>query len=200
MKTEIICIIDKSGSMAPLAKESIIGFNDFLHEQQKSHDADDTAISLVLFNHAVTPVYTAQPLPKAGALWPEDYRCGGSTGLLDAIGGTIDKAGKRFDAATQKPEKVICVILTDGEENSSSEYSHEQVASMIKRQREEWGWEFIYLGANQDAFAVGSKLNIPRMDTQSYLSTKKGTRDVYAAMSTAVMDKRKNGDSVSSDS
>ena len=103
--------------------------------------------------------------------------------MNDAIGRTIDNIGGRLDKSAAKPDKVIVVVLTDGQENASREYTRERVAEMIKHQQEKYAWEFVFLAANQDAFEAGAALNIKACNTANFAASAKGTADAYAYMS-----------------
>jgi uncharacterized protein YegL len=157
--TEIMVVIDKSGSMYSRQMDVIGGFNNFLEEQKKI--PGEANIRLTLFNHEYI-VGKSSPLSEAKNLDTKTYSPDGMTALLDAVGRTIDDAGKDFDSRpeNQKPEKVIMVIMTDGQENSSKEYTKQQVKDKITEQQNRWNWQFIFLGANQDSFAEGGSLGI----------------------------------------
>ena len=187
MNTEIICVLDRSGSMATVVDDSIGGFNTFLAEQKKLGDAK---LSVVLFDHEYTPLYQGIDLKDAQELNHDTFVPRGSTALLDAIGKTISDAGKRFSNADVKPEKVIFVILTDGEENSSVEFSKSKIKEMIAHQTEKYSWEFIYLGANQDAIQAGGSIGIAAAACENYASDSDGTREAYSKMSLKVAKSR----------
>jgi uncharacterized protein YegL len=184
--SEIICIIDRSGSMATIKADAIGGFNTFLEEQKKlpgeatlTYIQFDTEYEVV---HENTPLQTIQPIDG------NTYQPRGATALLDAIGKTIDSAGKRLAnmSEDQRPEKVIFAILTDGEENSSGKYTLSQIKEMITRQKDIYKWEFIFLAANQDAFAEAMKLGIDHKDAFNFAPTGKGVRAACRAMSQTV--------------
>lgn len=192
--TEIVCVIDKSGSMGPRKADAIGGFNQFLSEQKKL--PDEAYLTLVLFdtNHVVmnesTPIKEVRPLDES------TYCPYGCTALLDAVGRTIDSIGARLDKLqeNQKPSKVLVVILTDGEENSSHQFSKQQIKDKIEHQKNTYSWCFMYLGANQDAFAEAGSIGIPVMNTfQVNLSSAEGVRDSYSAMSRATASYRVTG-------
>ena len=184
MYVEIACIIDESGSMESTKSASIEGYNSFLKQQQEL--PGEAKFSLVFFNTVDRMVYNAVDLHYAAPLTDMSYRPYGGTALYDAVGRTIDSLGERFSSAARKPDKVVFVILTDGEENSSRSYTKQMVADKIKHQKEKYAWEFIFLAANQDAFATGSGLNIPQYSTFNYVATEAGTRDAYAVASASL--------------
>ncbi|UCH26027.1 MAG: VWA domain-containing protein [Trueperaceae bacterium] len=188
--TEIIAIIDRSGSMRTIKEEAIGGFNAFVDAQMQV--PGEAALTLVLFDHESALAYQARGLDDAPRLNEQNYIPRGTTALLDAIGLAVDQAGQRFAAMAEsdRPGKVIVCILTDGIENASDIYSRNQVAEMIKHQHEVYKWEFVFLAADQDAFEVGSRLNIPAQTTFDYTATREGTVAAYEQMSRTVMDLR----------
>lgn len=177
MKVEIACVLDRSGSMSSIRDDAIGGFNAFLEDQKKVEGEAD--ISLFLFDDQYEVVYEGKDIASAPKLTPETFVPRGMTALYDAVGRTIDAIGNRLLSSDSKPEKVIFVILTDGHENASREYSQKYVAEMIKHQTEKYSWEFVFLAANQDAFATGAKLNISAQTTANFAADSKGTSDAY---------------------
>lgn len=179
MKAKIVCIIDRSGSMESIRTDAIGGFNAFLQEQKDF--PGEARLTLVLFNtdyrilHDNAPIANVRPL-SMGAFMPIV-----GTALYDAVGKSINYAVAQLNDMPNedKPDKVIVVILTDGQENASHEFSREKVAEMIKHQQDVYSWEFIFLAANQDAFAVGGALNIKAKNTANFLATGIGTREAY---------------------
>lgn len=182
---EIVCILDKSGSMRSIKSDAIGGFNSFLDDQKKLGDVNFT---LVLFDTIVTNVYVSEPINNVQHLDDASFAPGGMTSLYDAIGSTFDMLGKEFSKT--KPEKVIVAVLTDGEENSSSDYTLKNVREMITHQQEKYGWEIIYLGANQDSFAEGQNLNINAKDISNYAATGEGIRGAFGNMTASVKNYR----------
>ena len=174
MKTEIAFILDRSGSMSSIANAAISGFNEFLHGQQ--HTVDDKQrcieanLTLVLFDSEYLVVYERTPLQTAIPLTSETYQPRGSTALLDAIGKTIDELGAKLAATAEvdRPVKVIVAILTDGEENASRDYTMSDVNQRITHQTNQYAWEFLFLGANQDAIATASRLGIAAHDAATF--------------------------------
>ena len=190
--SDIIAIIDRSGSMKAMKDEAIGAFNAFLDEQKQLEG--EAKLSLVLFDHEYLKVYEAINLQEASELTDETFQPRGTTALFDAVGRAIDDAGSRFAALpeTERPEQVIVCILTDGVENASSDYSLARVAEMIKLQQEVYSWSFVFLAANQDAFAAGAQLNIHASSTVSFVASKDGTKQAFKAMSARVKNLRMN--------
>jgi uncharacterized protein YegL len=190
MAVEIICVIDRSGSMHAIKGDAIGGFNAFLKEQQDL--PGEANITVALFDDKYDLLYDAIPIKDAEQLTDRTFVPRGSTALYDAIGKTVNQVGQRFDKSQEKPEKVIFVTLTDGHENASAEFTNKTIADMIKHQSEKYGWEFIYLGANQDAFAISSALNISAANTVNFAATGMGTRTAYADASNLTKSYRAN--------
>ena len=158
--TEIVAIIDESGSMGTLVQETITGFNSFINEQKKL--PGEAHLTLCLFNYRCRIIENGLDVSRFEGINDSIYRPQGYTALYDAVGSAIDAVGSRLSKTEEcdRPGKVIVVIVTDGHENFSKEYTKDSIKSMIDRQTNEYSWEFIYLGANQDAFAVGGGLGI----------------------------------------
>ena len=165
-KTEIAFILDRSGSMQSMTHAAIAGFNEFLKAQQATVDDQGQPIpatfSLILFDHEYLPVYNRQDIQTACPLTLETYVPRGSTALLDAIGRTIDHIGQELAATPEadRPAKVIIAILTDGAENASRHFSMEDINQRITHQTGKYQWEFMFLGANQDAIATAARMGI----------------------------------------
>lgn len=159
--TEIICVLDRSGSMYSIIGDAIGGINQLITEQQQSTDGE-ARMTIVLFDDVIEVVQENRPVKDVPLFTTETYQPRGTTALLDAVGQTIDKVGERLRglAEEKRPGKVLFVILTDGHENASSQYSHERVKAMIERQQNEWQWKFIYLSADINAFGHGGSLGI----------------------------------------
>lgn len=171
--TEIAYVLDRSGSMGPMTEAAIAGFNEFLQEQLDT--PGDANLSLLLFDNEFLTPCIRTPLQDVEKLTTETYVPRGMTALLDAIGLTIDELGKRLAAEPEekRPGKVIVAIFTDGLENASQLYSLKQVHDMITHQRKVYQWEFLFLGANEDAIATASQMGIDRsMASKSEFSGK----------------------------
>lgn len=188
MNVEIVCILDRSGSMSSIRSDAIGGFNAFLKDQKSVPGA--AKLTLVLFDHEYIVLHDAVKLEDVPELSSSDFVPRGSTAMFDAIGRTIDAIGGRLDKSDTKPDKVIVAILTDGEENSSQEYTSDRVAKMIKHQQDKYAWEFVFLAANQDAFRAGAALNIKACNTANFVASAAGTEDAYSYMSNTTRNMR----------
>lgn len=188
--TEIVFVLDRSGSMAAIATEAIGGFNGFVDAQRKA--PGEAKLSLVLFDNEYTPVHNSVKLADVPPLTPTTYVPRGMTALYDAVCRTIVDVGKRLatTAESDRPGKVIVAILTDGEENASKEFKLQQVSEMIAHQTRKYNWNFLFLGANIDAAAVGASLSIPVANTVQFEATQKGVESVYRTMGVNVTNMR----------
>jgi len=189
--SEIICIIDSSGSMDLIKNDAIGGFNSFLEEQKKL--PGEATLTLIQFNTDYNVIHENKPLSDVNPISDKDYIPMGSTALLDAVGKTVDSTGRRLANTPEenRPEKVIVAILTDGQENASRSYDLSKISDMISHQKEKYSWEFIFLGANQDAFAEAAKIGIDSKDTINFAATNDGIRTAYSNMSDSVRAYRK---------
>lgn len=196
--TRIVVVLDRSGSMATCRESTVAGFNHFVREQQKV--AGECKLKLVQFDDVYEVVFDGA-IRTAPELTQQTFVPRGSTALLDAQGRTIVELGFELDRMREedKPSKVIIVTLTDGHENASTDYTTEEVARLVKEQRERYGWDFVYLGANQDAIRVAASMNIPRGSTMTYNATAAGTRNTMRAMSNYVGQARGMGQAVFSE-
>jgi uncharacterized protein YegL len=165
MKTEVIIVLDRSGSMATIAKDMRGGFDTFIAEQKAL--PGECAVTLVQFNQLYETVYEAKPIAEVP---PLDLFPGGFTALLDAVGHTIDRVGVRLAGTPEgdRPDKVVFVIITDGHENSSHEYSRDAIFDRITHQRAKYSWEFLFLGAGENALTQALDLGISMHDTAAY--------------------------------
>jgi len=188
--SEIVCIVDRSGSMENIRADAMGGYNAFL-AGQKSHPGN-ARLTLVLFDHEYKLVHDGVDLAACPPLNEHSYVPRGATALLDAIGRTIDNLGARLARTpeAERPGKVIVAILTDGEENSSRTYNRERVAGMIAHQQSKYAWDFIFLAANQDAISTASTLSIDADAAFSFEASEAGVREAYAQMDTAVRTRR----------
>ena len=189
--TELVFILDKSGSMSGLEADTIGGYNSMLSKQQA--EEGECRITTLLFNNSFHLLHDRIDLKAVGPITENEYRVGGSTALLDAIGLTVDKIGnaQKNTAEDYRAEKVLVVILTDGEENSSREYSSDKVKMMIERQKNRFGWEFIFLGANIDSVETAGRFGIGRNRAVDYVPDKQGVNLNYETLNSAVTDFRK---------
>ena len=191
--TQLVFILDRSGSMAGLESDTIGGFNAML-EKQKKEDGE-CIITTVLFDHEVELLHDRIDIRAVRPMSEKEYMVRGSTALLDAIGKTIHKIGnaEKNTAEEYRAEKVMVVIITDGEENSSRFYSLKEVKHMIERQKERYGWEFIFLGANIDAVETATRFGIDRDMAVDYVPDKEGVELNFRMMSEAVASYRACG-------
>ena len=172
----------------PTAIDTIGGFNEFLTKQKAI--PGDAKMTLVQFDNEYEKVYEAVPLKEAKPLDGKTFVPRGSTALLDAIGTTINAQGQRFDSAKDKPGKVVVAIFTDGEENSSHEFTRDQVFSLIDSQRTKWGWDFYFLGANQDAIKSAAKIGIRANQAITYDASAGGVAAAMSVLSVATQSSR----------
>lgn len=165
--TEIILIVDRSGSMQSRRQDATTGINAFIEEQKKLEGAGEANLTLLQFDTYHEYVYENRPIKEVGTYSLEPR---GGTALLDAIGTVIDKTGKRFSAMPEdmRPEKVIVCIVTDGEENSSHAYKRDQIKQMIEHQQNVYKWTFIYIGNNVDSFDEAAKLGVYAQNTANF--------------------------------
>jgi len=179
--TEIVCIIDKSGSMISMQKDVIGSFNTFVEEQKQL--PGEARLSLTTFDTSFSIIESGTPLRDVPLLTEKTYAPFGMTALLDAVGKTVDEVGARLNSTPEdeKPERVIVVIITDGFENSSKEYSLDQIKEKIQTQQDQFKWAFIFFGANQNAFAAAGSMGIAAQSTAVYNSTPEGTRHAFAS-------------------
>ena len=188
--TEITIVLDRSGSMGSVKEATIEAFNGFLHSQ-KTGDGD-VQFSLVQFDDQYEPLLTAVPMAQVADLTPTTYEPRGSTALLDAIGRTIVETGQRLSQMPepQRPGTVLFVIQTDGFENASHTFRLEQINSMIAEQRQKYLWEFIFLGANQDAIASAAHFGIAAGQALTYSPNARGTRGVFKVLDQKIQSHR----------
>jgi len=187
-KTHIICILDRSGSMASIIDDSIGGFNSFLKEQKKL--PDEATITVALFDDKYDLIYDNIDIKNAEELTKNEWMPRGTTALYDAIGKTINGEKQRFaKLGKEAPAKVLVCIVTDGHENASREYSVENIKSLIK-DCENDDWNFIYLAANQDAMTVGRSFGVSAGNTFTYTANSTGVVDMSNIMYTATANYR----------
>ncbi|MCM1023914.1 MAG: VWA domain-containing protein [Prevotella sp.] len=184
--TELVFILDKSGSMSGLERDTIGGYNSML-EKQRLEDGE-CVITTVLFDNYYELLHDRIDIRAVKPITAEEYFAGGTTALLDAIGKTVKKieTAQKNTAEEYRAEKVMFVIITDGEENASRRYSAPQVKEMIQRQKENHGWEFIFLGANIDAVETAGRFGIDADRAVDYVPDSEGTELNYCMMSETV--------------
>ena len=184
--TELVFILDRSGSMSGLERDTVGGFNSML-EKQKKEDGK-AVVSTVLFDHESVVIHDRLPLDQVPRMTEEEYFTRGCTALLDAVGGAIHHIGNvhKYAREEDRPEKTLFVITTDGMENASRKYSYDRLKTMIERQKEKYGWEFIFLGANIDAAREAARFGIGADRAANYNADSVGTAVIYEAVSEAV--------------
>ena len=184
--TELVFILDRSGSMAGLEGDTIGGFNAMI-EKQKG-EPGEALVSTVLFDHESEVIHDRVDIQKIEPMTRQQYYVRGCTALLDAVGGAIHHIGNvhKYAREEDRPEKTLFVITTDGMENASRQYSYERVKMMIERNTDKYGWEFIFLGANIDAAKEAARFGISEDRAANYHADSKGTAVIYEAVSEAV--------------
>ncbi len=190
--TEIVFILDRSGSMAGLEGDTIGGFNAMI-EKQKSEDGQ-AIISTVLFDNESVVIHDRLPLDRVPKLTKKEYVVRGCTALLDAVGGAIHHIGNvhKYAREEDRPEKTLFVITTDGMENASRRYDYTKVKGMIQRQKERYGWEFLFLGANIDAAKEAARFGIDADRAANYHADSEGTGVIYEEVCDAIFALRYN--------
>lgn len=183
--TEIALILDQSGSMQSIKAGTLEGVNAFIDQQKQENTAYPVKFSLTLFSTEIEVRHSSVSVTEVPALSNVTYSPEGGTALLDAIGITIDSLGKHLAETpeSERPGKVIVAIMTDGEENSSRLFTWKQISEKIKHQKDVYKWEFLFMGANQDAIATASRMNITRESSATYFQKDESVR--IAAMSLA---------------
>ncbi len=188
--TEIVFILDRSGSMHGLEKDTIGGFNSLIEKQR--HEPGTAYVSTVLFDTQSQVIHDREDLSRISLMTERDYRVGGCTALLDAVGDAIHHIGNvhKYAREEDRPERTLFVITTDGMENASHRYNAETVKAKIQRQKEKYGWEFLFLGANIDAIEAAGKIGIPPERAANYHADSAGTALNFQAVSDAVTEMR----------
>ncbi len=184
--TELVFILDRSGSMSGLESDTVGGFNAMIAKQLT--EPGKALVSTVLFDHESQVLHDRLPLREVPRMTEDDYTVRGCTALLDAVGDAIRHIGNvhKYARAEDRPEKTLFVITTDGLENASKRYTYEKLRSMIRRQKERYGWEFLFLGANIDAAAEAGRFGITPDRAANYHSDGAGTALNYEVLSEAV--------------
>ena len=188
--TEVVFILDSSGSMSGLEADTIGGFNSLIRKQRK--EEGEAIVSTVLFDDACDVIHDRVPIAKVENLTEETYFVRGCTALLDAVGGAIHHIGNvhKYAREEDRPEKTLFIITTDGLENASRRYTYARVKAMVERQKEKYGWEFLFLGANIDAIRVAGNIGICADFAATYLHDEKGTALNYEVMDEAIREVR----------
>ena len=184
--TEIVFILDRSGSMAGLEDDTIGGFNAMIEKQKR--EPGEALVSTVLFDNVSEVIHDRVDIQKIEPMTRNAYYVRGCTALLDAVGGAIHHIGNvhKYARAEDRPEKTLFVITTDGMENASRQYSYEKLKAMIQRQKETYGWEFLFLGANIDAAREAARFGINADRAANYHADRVGTNVIYETVSEAI--------------
>lgn len=184
--TEVVFILDRSGSMSGLEADTIGGFNSMIQKQKK--EEGEAYISTILFDDQSEVLYDRVPVGKVEPMNDSQYYVRGCTALLDAIGGAIHHIANvhKYAREEDRPEKTLFIITTDGMENSSRQYSYNKVKKMVQKEKEKYGWEFLFLGANMDAVEVAGRFGIGADRALNYQCDSQGTALNYKVLSETV--------------
>ena len=190
--TEMVFILDKSGSMAGLEADTIGGFNSMIERQKQA--GGEALVSTVLFSNQSTVIHDRVDLRRIEPMTDRQYFVGGGTALIDAIGGAIHHIANvhKYAREEDRPEHTVFVITTDGMENASRRYSSDEVKAMVKKEKEKYGWEFLFLGANIDAVETAAHFGITRDRAVTFHNDSRGQAVNYRAVSAAVSQIRFN--------
>ena len=191
--TELVFILDRSGSMSGLERDTIGGFNAMIEKQRK--EDGECFVSTVLFDDYSEVLHDRVKLSEIKPMTDKEYTVRGCTALIDAIGGAIHHIGNvhKYARPEDVPEHTMFIITTDGQENASHHYSSERVKKMIERQKERYGWEFLFIGANIDAVETAASYGIDRDRAVNYNADGKGTQILYESVSNAIHSVRECG-------
>lgn len=189
--TEMVFVMDKSGSMSGLEDDTIGGFNSLISKQKEAKG--DAVVTTVLFDSQIHLLHDGDDIKNIELMTEKDYLAGGCTALLDAVGTTISNVHMRQKKLKKKPDHTLFVIITDGMENASHEFSYSRVHEMISNRRKTSGWEFIFLGANIDAVKTADSIGIDESRAANYHADKKGTMVNFEAIEGALSNLRDNG-------
>ena len=184
--TEMVFILDRSGSMAGLEGDTIGGFNGMIERQKK--EEGEALVSTILFSGDSAVIHDRVDLRKIAPMTEKEYRVGGCTALMDAIGGSIHHIGNihKYAREEDRPEHTVFVIMTDGMENASRHYDSDRVRQMVRRQKEKYSWEFLFLGANIDAVETAARYGIDEDRSVSFMNDARGQVLNYESVSEAI--------------
>lgn len=188
--TELVMILDRSGSMHGLEKDTIGGYNGMLDKQRKGEG--EVLVSTVLFDDVTEVLHDRIPLEKLTPVTEKEYYVRGCTALLDALGGAIDhiKTIHRYAREEDRPEKTIFVITTDGYENASRRYTYDDVRKLVEQQKEAHDWEFLFLGANMDAISAAGRVGIKADRAATFVNDSRGVALNYDVLGETVCEMR----------
>ena len=186
--TELVFILDRSGSMSGLEKDTIGGFNNMIEKQKR--EGNKAVVSTVLFDTQNDVIHDRVPLNEIKPMTRNDYYVGGCTALLDAMGSAIRHIGNvhKYSREEDRPKNTLFVIITDGEENSSRKYNYSEVEKLVERQKKKYDWEFIFLGANMDVVKEARKFGITEDRAVEYCCDEEGTKLSYDVLGDVVRD------------
>ncbi len=184
--TEMVFILDRSGSMHSLTPDTIGGFNSMIESQKK--EEGEAFVTTVLFDDQYELLHDHVDIQEIKPITNKEYYARGMTALLDAVGKTINSVGSRLSNTPEdeRPDKVVFVITTDGLENASMEFNKNAIKEMIEHQQDKYSWTFIFLGANMDAVGEAASLGIDASHSHTYTASAKGTSSVYASLDCAM--------------
>ena len=184
--TEIVFILDRSGSMAGLEEDTIGGFNAMIEKQRK--EPGEAIVSTVLFDNESVVIHDRVDIQRIEPMTRKEYYVRGCTALLDTVGGAIHHIGNvhKYAREEDRPEKTLFVITTDGMENASRKFTYDRLKAMIERQKEKFGWEFLFLGANIDAAREAARFGIDADRAANYHADSEGTNVIYETVSEAI--------------
>ena len=190
--TEVVFILDRSGSMRGLESDTIGGFNSLIDKQKK--EEGEAIISTVLFDDYSEVLYDRVDIRKIEAMNEKQYYVRGCTALLDAIGGAIHHIAMvhKYAREEDRPEKTLFIITTDGMENASSRYSYDEIRKMVEKEQDKYGWEFLFLGANIDAINIAGRVGIKANRAVDYECDSRGTRLQYAVLTETISKVRRS--------
>ena len=190
--TELVFILDRSGSMSGLESDTIGGFNAMIQKQKK--EDGEAYVSTILFDNVSEVLHDRIKLGDVPKMTAKDYTVRGCTALIDAIGGAIHHIGNihKYARPEDVPAHTMFIITTDGQENASQRYSSDEVKKMIERQKEKYGWEFLFIGANIDAVETAARFGIDRNRAVNYNADSKGTQILYETLSAPICAVRAN--------